>query len=327
MSLAFNKVRGGGNMIELSGFKVTQEQMNRWLHTFLPQQEPYYIDSDGELLEQFSNLGLTVYSRLQFSEIAGQFIGEYGASYHHWRVPVGASILYIESAALKDKALRARLFAHQAILGRGQIYPFDWVQDVSFEWFERLKESHEASDNRIILTYDAWIQLPENIKSKWLLKWLYERVEPKTAIDVDYSYIPTYCSQAIKAHISTFPMTSGANCFSAAAGSSLGSSDMIVNWLNVEQFFDALNQAGLNKRGEITQLPDTKSIRPHDVLVWENGNGGAIHAAYAITDNLLFNKMGQFWFQPWQCVCVRDVWDYAGCLSNGGRISVYRGED
>lgn len=309
-------------MFELSGCIITQEQIRLWMNTFLPKEEPYYIDSDNELFNQISTLRLPVYSRFQFSEIARQFIGEYGASYSHWDVPATALIVYIDVLNIKDQTLRAKLFAHQAVLGRGQIYPFEWVKDISSEWFERLRESHYASQNRIILTYDAWIQLPETIKTKWLLKWLHERVEPSDTINVDYSYIPGICSRVIKDHVSRFPMTSGANCFSAAAGGLLGSSNVIENWLNVEQFFEVLKQEGLTSSRVLTHSDNT-SISPHDILVWENVNGDAVHAAYAVTDSLLFNKMGQFWFQPWQFVSLTDVWDYAGCLSNGGRISIY----
>lgn len=311
-------------MVELSGFIITHEQMRRWLDAFVPKREPYYIDRDNELLDQISILGIPVYSRSQFSEIAGRFIGEYGANYRHWGVPATASIVYIESTTLEDKVLRVKLFFHQAILGRGQIYSFDWIRDVSSAWLDRLKLRFKASDNQIILTYDAWIQLPEDIKSKWLLKWLNERVVPNEVLNVNYSYIPDNSAKAIKKYISSFPVTSGANCFSAAAGGVLGSSDVIENWLNVEQFFHVLKQEGIIKCGEMTQLADINSINPHDVLVWENINGNAVHAAYALTNNLLFNKMGQFWFQPWHCITVNDVWDYAGCLSNGGRISILR---
>lgn len=94
--------------------------------------------------------------------------------------------------------------------------------------------------------------------------------------------------------------------------------------MNIEQFFDALTQEGFVKCEEITQLTDRKCASPNDVLVWENVNGNAIHGAYAVTERIIFNKMGQFWFQPWQCIRIELVFDYAGCISNGGRIGIYR---
>jgi hypothetical protein len=311
-------------MLEVSGCKITPEQMRQWIDTFFPKQEPFYINCDNELLDQLTLLGSPVYSRAQFSEVSRRFIGEYGANYHHWGVPAAASIVYLEAETLKDRTLRDKLFAQQADLGRGQIYTFDWVRDVSAEWLERLKESHKACDDRIILTHDAWMLLPADIKMKWLLKWLSERVELVAVSDMECGNIPEHCERVIKEHVLTFPLTSGANCFSAAAGAYLGSNDMIENWLNVEQFYEALIKEGLVKCEAITQLMGSECFRPHDVLVWENANGGAIHAAYVVTDHFLFNKMGQFWFQPWQYVKIERVLDYAGCLTNGGRVYIYR---
>jgi hypothetical protein len=311
-------------MFEVCGCKITPEQMKLWMDTFLPKQEPFYIDGDNELLDQLNSLGFQVYSRAQFSEVADRFVGEYGANYRHWGVPAMASIVYLEADTLRDRALQAKLFAHQASLGRGQVFTFDWVRDISADWFERLKESHKTCDDRIILTHGAWMLLPTDIKVKWILKWLNERVESIAAPDVKCDNIPEYSEQVIKEHVSTFPLASGANCFSAAAGAYFGSSDLIENRLNIEQFFDALMKEGLTKCEGISQLTDSGRLRPHDVLVWENANGGAVHAAYAVTDQFLFNKMGQFWFQPWQYVSVEHVLDYAGCLTNGGQIHIYR---
>src|SRR5690606_35573040 len=169
-----------------------------------------------------------------------------------------------------------------------------------------------------------WMQMPEAIKAKWVVKWVQERVEPNEPIDAEYAHIPDDSAKIIKKYQAAFPVSSGANCFSAAAGSLTGSADMIENWLNVEQFDHVLSRVGVTKFGVMSQVEDIGQIRPHDVLVWENGNGDAVHAAYAITDRLLFNKMGQFWFQPWQCVSVHEIWDYAGCLSNGGTIRIMR---
>ncbi|MZQ86214.1 hypothetical protein GQF01_29350 [Paenibacillus sp. 5J-6] len=311
-------------MFEACGCIITSEQMKLWLTTFFPKLEPFYIDGDNNLLHQLESLGFQVYSKAQFVEIANQFVGEYGANYRHWSVSATASIVYLEADTLKDKWLQAKLFEHQVSLGRGQIFTFDWVRDISDDWLKRLKETHLACNDRIILTQGAWKLLPTEVKVKWILKWLEERVEPIAVLDVNCNNIPKRSEHVIKKHASTFPLASGANCFSAAAGSSLGSSEVIENWLNIEEFFDALKNEGLIKREEISRLTDSRRIRSHDVLVWENAEGSVIHAAYSVTDQILFNKMGQFWFQPWQYVNIDHVLDYAECLTNGGQIHIYR---
>lgn len=133
--------------------------MNLWINTFFPKLEPFYIDGDNDLLDQLNSLGIQVYSRAQFTEVADQFIGEYGANYRHWGVPSTASIVYFEIDTLNDRALQAKLFEHQTRLGRGQIFTFDWVRDISADWLELLMATHRAGDDSIILTHGAWMLL------------------------------------------------------------------------------------------------------------------------------------------------------------------------
>ncbi|QHW31706.1 hypothetical protein GZH47_13225 [Paenibacillus rhizovicinus] len=314
-------------MYEIAGCTITLEQMQRWAETFLPRQEPFYIHCDYELTGWLQSLGLPVYDRAQFLESAGPFIGQYGANYHHWRVPAAASIVILEAARLADRTLTRKLYAHQVALGRGQVYAFDWVKDIGVDVLEHLKESHGTEKDHIILTYDAWMQLSEEIQVAWLLKWLLERVEPMAVSIVEYGNIPERSELAVREHVSSFPLTSGANCFSATAGAYLGEVNVIENWMDVKQFIDSLCRESLTRCDTISQEMECIRIRPHDVLVWENVHGDAVHAAYAVTNPFVFNKMGQFWFQPWQYVRIDQIMDYAGCLSNGGCIGIYRVQD
>jgi hypothetical protein len=309
-------------MFEAAGCKIPEEQMKRWTETFLPKVEPFFIDDD-HLQNELEALRFPVYSRSRFSSIAGEFIGHYGANYNYWGIPAKVAIAYFKAIDIKDSDLRSKLFTHQAALGRGQIYRYAWVEEVDASCHEKLKESHSAANDVIILTHDAWVEIPENIKQRWLLKWLGERIEPAMQ-NVKMGHVPEYSERLARCYASTFPPGSGANCFSAAIGAFLGDHHIVENWLNIEQFFEIVNKSGLRKHDEITQMSDMDCFRAHDVLVWENRDGVAIHAAYAISDQVLFNKMGQFWFQPWQFVCLEQVFDYAGCLTKGGRISIYR---
>jgi len=307
-------------MFEVLGCKISPEQMKRWTDTFFPVQEPFYV-KDEQLLNELKILNLPVYSRSQFSAIASDFIGGYGANYRHWGVPVSASIAYLKATDLEE-GVRSKLFSHQAALGRGHIYTYNWVKDVDVDSLIILKESHGIGDGEIILTHDAWMQMPEDVKQTWLLKWLHERIESAT-LEVKFGVIPEHSERIVSRYVSTFPPKSGANCFSAAVGAYLGTNNIVENWLNTEQFFEILKHEGLAKCDEIT-LSENKGFRPHDVLVWENASGDAIHAAYAISEEYFFNKMGQFWFQPWQFVTIEHILDYASCLTNGGRICIYR---
>lgn len=312
----------GENMFEVAGCKISPEQMKRWTDTFLPMKEPFYVN-DEQLLKELKILNIPIYSRDQFATIASDFIGEYGASYRHWGIPVTASIAYLKAGDVQDGILRSKLFSHQVALNRGQIYTYKWVEELDIDSLINLKKSYSVGEERIILTQEAWRQIPEDIKQSWLIKWLKERIE-STPLDVETIHIPQHSERVVQRYVSTFPLKSGANCFSAAIGAYLGSSHITENWLNIEQFFEILKQEGLTKSQEITLLSESQFYHPHDVLVWENASGAAIHAAYAISEQFLFNKMGQFWFQPWQFVTIEHIFDYASCVTNGGCISIYR---
>jgi hypothetical protein len=194
------------------------------------------------------------------------------------------------------------------------------------EWYIGVNNSFSVSAGKFgkyfKITHDAWIHMPEGVRQTWLLKWLHERIE-SVALDVKSGVIPEYSERVLSRYISAFPSKSGSNCFSAAVGAYLGSDNIIENWLNTERFFEILTHEGLNKCEEITLLGN-KSFLPDDVLVWEQASGNAIHAAYAISEEHLFNKTGQFWFQPWQVITIEHIFDYANCLTDGGRICIYR---
>ncbi|OBR64068.1 hypothetical protein A7K91_20470 [Paenibacillus oryzae] len=318
-------------MYELSGFKMTESQVERWLSGFIPEQELYYIN-EFELISEIQSMGFPVYSRQQFAEAAGDYLGEYGAGYRHWNVASTASLALIESAALKDKQLRGRLFAQQVELGRGHVYALDWIQELGSDCLRVFYEEDSIAGDQLLLTYSAWSRLSETCRLHWLLKWLRERLDASISLPADVvreqlhegNLIPEACKKAIISHLQLFPISSGANCFSAAIGCYLGSSKIIEGWLNVEQFLDRVNEEGLVECGEITRYSELELVRPDQVLVWENGKGALIHAAYSISDTLLFNKMGQFWFQPWQCLAAASIWNYGNCLSGGGRIILLR---
>jgi hypothetical protein len=65
-------------------------------------------------------------------------------------------------------------------------------------------------------------------------------------------------------------------------------------------------------------------LRGEDVLVWVNAEGHGIHAAYVLAPDVIFQKAGQAWPQAWRVVRLEEVKDYAGVLTQGGHIEVYR---
>ena len=98
---------------------------------------------------------------------------------------------------------------------------------------------------------------------------------------------------------------------------------LIHQWMHPEPFFRLLEAIGYGKTLEVHSSDEFGYVLPADVLVWESKEGVAIHAAFAIGHDLMFQKQGQGWECPWQVLRLNDI-GYSHCLDNDGIISIYR---
>lgn len=179
---------------------------------------------------------------------------------------------------------------------------------------------------------------------KWLQEWhqddgpavnkqktvLYSAAPPYLPVELqgDSERVPY---ALVNEYVGRFADQSGPNCFAAAIGMALGgtavasypqSRRLMAQWLHPGPFFRVLDAQGYRKATEIRTLAHASAVQPGDVLVWYASDGTAQHAAFAVSQDTVFQKEGQGWESPWQLVRWEDVW-YNGVLKSGGYIALY----
>jgi len=311
--------------------RITESTLSRISHMFVPERDVYYFDDDS-IANTCLHHGLTVYSREEFESTFPLFALNYGAAYNLWsmQLPKDVFILVVNPNELRGLTddIRLRLLVQQIEIGRGHIYDMDW--------FEKLKLPHSSTvvingKPYYFLTSDDWRKFTPDIRRQWMVEWLREsRKEDAEVIGVvDFPHLHEAVPyELIKQYASTFGPESTANCFAAAIAMAVAirnpdqSRALILEWLHQAPFFRLLEGQGYIKHVEYY---DTNNLvfQPTDVLVWYTGDGIAGHAGYAMSHELVFQKQGQGWYNPWQVLKISDVW-YNEYLNNGGNIIVFR---
>lgn len=125
----------------------------------------------------------------------------------------------------------------------------------------------------------------------------------------------------LKSYMNTFIGTNGPNCLgatiSAIETNNANFEKYINEWVQPKKFKEVLRSKNYN-------IIENSTIQQGDVLVWEQG-GIAVHACYALTNDIVFNKNGQTMFNPYQCVTVKQViHNWRHVEKQGGRFRVYR---
>ncbi len=322
-------------MYKIGTYTVTERQIQRWTRNFVPERAPYFF-TNTTWLDYFLKQGILVYTKKEFFDMFTEFAVSYGFIYKVWTVPENAHVIFVHSHELSPltEPLREDILRAQVQLNRGQVYDPQWIMQMegAAKRFQSRKLCPILVDGKesIVLTHAVWSGLPENVKTNWLLRWLSEQVNPQgESVQLPpETPLPIRSREIVSHYASTFPDISGPNCFAATIAAAVGNPDMastiIRQWLHAGPFFRLLAAHGYEKMRQLCLSDAGTAIQPHDVLVWETRDNDPIHAAYAVSDKLVFNKWGQFWHQPWQIVPLKEVFDYNDALSEGGRISVYR---
>lgn len=202
------------------------------------------------------------------------------------------------------------------------------------DWFDKLQLPQSRTTDvegkpYYFLTWDDWWEFTPEIRRQWIVEWLKEwRKEDAVGfVDLPHHHeaVPY---ELIKEYAGTFGAASTANCFAAAIAMAVGSHNfdqsrvLILEWLHQGPFFRLLKGQRYIKHTEYLDINDL-TFQPMDVLVWYTQNGIAGHAGYAVSHELVFQKQGQGWDNPWQVLKINDVW-YNEYIKNGGHIEVYR---
>lgn len=312
-----------------------------------------YLIEDQQMVDRLRQSGMLVYTRQEFRNAMGDCFLQYAGLYHLFIVSPDLQILIAEEAswgAVEDR-LRREVLQEQVRLNRGFIFDEAWLAELGDEFAEErerlldrfgicpvvedravvaqddsLCKGSSAGKRVLVLTYEIWKSLGAAFQQKWFRKRLDELLAeyPSVAVTEAFAW-PEGVSLAKRKLIETYAgriaERSGPNCFATALALAIGgpaSPAILQQWMHEAPFLRTLESIGYVGIGRDANL------QTDDIVVWLNREGHHVHAAYVLTEELLFQKYGQNWFDPWAVVPYAEVADYGGSVSTGGWIEVYR---
>ncbi len=312
---------------------MTDTTLQQLIQRFVPASDLYYFE-DSQTLSALLQAGVAVYTRQEFSASYPCFSLDYGDVYHVGRLSLADSawrtLLPAHQLSVLSPTLLEKLLAYQVRCGRGHVYDADWFLEG-----ERPVNTTVTVDGRwfYLLTAADWAQYSMDVRKEWVLKWLSNRhqYDRSTVLDLEPAHerVPY---ALITEYAGTFAAESGPNCFAATIAMVVGGSGphhypqsrcLMAQWLHPEPFFRLLRAQGYVKVTELRKISEGSAVIPSDVLVWYTRDAGVVHAAFAVTHVLVFQKNAQGWDHPWQVLSLADVW-YNECLPSGGHIDLYR---
>jgi len=315
-------------------YVISDTTLQQLIQRFVPAEDLYYFEDD-QTLSALLEAGVAVYTQREFSESYPCFSLDYGDVYHMWGLslpdPSWVTLLPAQQLSVFPPGRLERLLAYQVTCGRGHVYDGDWFA----EW-ERPVSTTVTVDGRwfYLLTAADWEQYRPDVRKKWVLKWLRDRHKDDTgsmihALEERHDRVPY---PLITEYAGTFAAQSGPNCFAAAIAMAVGGAGiqnypqsrcLMAQWLHQEPFFRLLEAQEYAKVMDLRVMSEVSAVLPSDVLVWYTKDEVPAHAAFAVTDELVFQKNAQGWDSPWQVLKVGNVW-YNGFLQSGGHIAIYR---
>lgn len=319
------------------------------MERFLPPYDLYYFEAD-HIHRYLIEAGIPVYTREEFSRSFPRFSLDYGAVYHMFdlAIPEVPWVTLLDAAQWRaiGPTLQADLMASQIRCGRGNVYHPDWFENSDYP----VNNTVTVDGRRFyLLTAEDWQAKRRDEQKLWVVKWLQEwhkddgpsvnkqkavlycsaNTFPRAELSGGYERVPY---GLIHEYVGRFADQSGPNCFAAAIGMVLGgtglasypqSRHVMTQWIHQGPFFRLLDAQRYRPGTEIRTITHAWPVQPADVLVWCRSDGTAQHAAFAVSQDTVFQKESQGWESPWQLVRLEDVW-YNKSLQSGGYIALYR---
>jgi hypothetical protein len=279
--------------------------MAQWSQLLVCEPAPFFIRDDVDLPQETLILSRKAFSALGFND-------SFRDSYTVYHISRNATrVAFLSSAEFDNFSpkIQQALLAAQCEMKRGQVYPWEEVAPFLEGCIEQAETRSVRLDGQKYLVLDTkiWRLLREDVQWKWL-RYFVSIDEPpvclsSTLSEADWTEMPY---DSIRALAGTFPMRSGANCFSTTLAAITRNPDTAITladfWLHQEPFLE-----GLERRG-YSLLKEPLNPAAHDrVLVWSDQQGKPQHACYLIGNGLIFNKNSQAWFSPRQILHLDTV--------------------
>lgn len=299
----------------------TNEQINAWIKSFIPDKDIFFIrEQDLKAFDDYLSKVLVIpkaefFNHRSYGQI--QFIN----SYMYWAVSSKAEYVIVAPPSWITKLPQQKksdMLNIQSKMGTGLIFPislFSSREHIPNEYIVNItKDDNEyftryvANENErfVVIRYDLWNNLPHTVKVNAITS--YARIW-----DDWKSYeFPIQTPNHIKKYGNKFTTVSGSNCFAATLFAITGEDWMIHEWVHPETLLNGLSRA------EYYFIND--EMRSGDVITWVDSDNVVKHACYYIDNNLVFNKNGQTFFEPWKITHFEHVNE----LFSEYKINVYR---
>ncbi|WP_173105880.1 hypothetical protein [Bacillus sp. KH172YL63] len=285
--------------MDIHGYRVGEEVLRSWGERLVPEVEWFYFDEEIEGIGAMEETASLDYLRDVPLDIR--------TSYCTWAISERARFftkMEPESFAVLQQELKDQILKKQWELGRGLVFK----KDELYEWLgtERLDTPVtilDSGEEVILLHRLLWESLPKRAQHSFLLNycamWIKDRSRKATMSEEDVNEI-FLATPHLRDMIDAFPLENGPNCLAAVATALSGNRTYKDQWMMSVEFMGILHNEGYHST-------DSKHPRRGDVLVWYTQDRTAVHAAYVLTPDYVFNKHGQTMFNPWQLLSVEEV--------------------
>jgi hypothetical protein len=258
-------------MRQLLGLPLPDSILHRWSGQMVFALEPLFLPLG---LAQNFDVPLT---RAEF----GQWIRlqplEYADAYQPWCANGDWVVLAQHLPAAPLPSINAAVVASK----RGLVFPLELAKGfgVPEHFLER-----DTSGDQFILRFDAWNALTQAQRFAWLCWCVSQDALPSTQ-HPDWDGLVGW------------QLRSGANCFSTALLGHDPTLRGIPDWLQPQTLLRMLEQRGYHEQDS------SHDPKPHDVLVWKEGEQ-VVHASAYLGNGLVLNKDSQAWYSPRQIVLL-----------------------
>lgn len=276
--------------------KPTEKTIETWIESFYPTYDMYVFDAYPNFINKEHCI---IMPKDDFFEHSVYNTLKMNNSYHFWAISDRASYVIVadqgwfDSQTLKQQN---EITKNQVTLNRGLLISIDDLKETPSKYI------HE---DKIVLSKALFESLDHQTKKDIIIK---------IAQDFDEweSYIkPDHLSDHIDQIVNTFVEKEGINCFSTTLYAITNNAFIFNQWVWSNTFLGYLKQLKYQK-------VESVDVNEGDVVV-VNYQKQPIHAAYALTKNLLLNKNGQTAYNPIKIVDLKYIQE-----NFEGEIEIYR---
>lgn len=276
-----------------------QEQIDTWIENHVPDKDLFFLrEQDLSLLTNEELQGTLLMPEAEFFNHSSYKGIQLVNSCMYWTISKEVQFVIVAQPDwLTNLPLTKKeaLFSIQYAIGKGLLFPLHYFSETA-----ALPKEHIIKENGVqglLIRKAMWTELPYSYKEE-AIKAYAQEYDDWTSLEIPAN-IPVH----IKNYANTFSTDPGANCLAAAlyAISTTPERDewIIHEWIHPETFAEGLKNAFYS--------PTDDKFQKGDVVTWVNEEGVIQHAAYCIDDQLLFNKNGQTFFNPWKIVQWDDL--------------------